>query len=526
MSVLGLPTQPWMYDNPHFIPEPAKFLICGGLATELKKLQRALQAQVAALEQDLDYLENLMNMPFKTVTDTLTDLNSMFQGLDNIVPNLNNLSSIQAIQDFVNSCIFLKDHPLLGNYYKLAQDFLDKYQEQFKIWVDDQKALLPTFEITDWFKDKVFDKMNKFLLFEKVQDFNKMLLCMNAICTLDQQGNPVGDLVDTVENSAQEFKNLKDRLRILPSSENMNKDDFFKSIMNKAATNAGLDPKKKLILNESLKTYDETQRKFTESYENIVQSMKNVEDGNAWDSNLPHIATAYNTHYNDPEIISSSTIFDSIFPDDVISPYVTTWVNEFQELTYPSGTTNKKDSVNVLIDVTSVTIEETKEREINCFTTYYSSVEIAVGSQECFITWDSTADEITYNVEHTSHGIADVGEPLYVIFDNSGYDEIDGKHQITIIDNDNYTFVAENTFLDSTGEFVDTYKIFHSDSGEASVGLPARARCGDYDAFGLTGVTEDELIYIRRYMAEAISKAIDNTMQEFTALEVERQIPY
>ena len=54
MSVLGLPTQPWMYDNPHFIPEPAKFLICGGLATELKKLQRALQAQVAALEQDLD----------------------------------------------------------------------------------------------------------------------------------------------------------------------------------------------------------------------------------------------------------------------------------------------------------------------------------------------------------------------------------------------------------------------------------------------------------------------------------------
>lgn len=527
MSVLGLPTKPWMYDNPGFLPEPAKYLICGGLATELKKLQRALLAQVAALEADIEYLETLMNMPFKTVKDTLDDLNSMFQGLDNVVPNIANLTSIQAIQNFIDSCIFMKEHPLLGDYYKWAQDQLDKYQEQFSIWVQDQKNILPTFEITDWFKDKVIDKMNKFLLFEKIQDFNKILICMNAICVLDEQGNPVGALVDEVENSAQQFKNLKNRLRILPESENMNKDDFFKSIMNKAATNAGLDPKKKLILNESLKTYEQTEAKFNESYENIVKAMKNINEGKSWNDNLPYIPTAYNTHYNTPSIISSSELFDIVFSDNVIGSYTTTWLNEFSNLEYPNGTTNKKESIDVIIDIKNVTIEETRDTEINCFTTYYSMVDIAIGNQDAFITWDSTTgDEITYTVEHIGHGIVDSGDVNYIILDDCEYEELEGKHQITIIDEDNYSFIADNIFVDSTGEYVKIYKIFHTNSGEYSVGIPARARCGDYGAYGLTNITEDELVYIRRYMAEAISNSIENTMQDFTALEIETQIPY
>lgn len=526
MSILGLPTKPWMYDNPGFLPEPAKYLICGGLATELKKLQRALLAQVAALESDIQYLEDLMNMPFKTVKDTLDDLNSMFQGLDNVVPNIANLDSIQAIQDFVNSCLFLKDHPLLSDYYKLAQDFLNKYQEQFKIWVDDQKGTLPTFEITDWFKTKVVDKMNKFLMFEKIQDFNKILACMNAICTLDENDNPVGDLVDEVENNAQQFKNLKDRLRILPESENMNKDDFFKSIMNKAATNAGLDPKKKLILNESLKTYEQTEQKFNESYENIVQAMKNIKEGESWDNDLPYVPTAYNTHYNTPTIISTSTTFDTIYGDSIIDTYVTTWTNEFSTLEYPSGTTNKKDSIDVYMDINYVNIVETKDPEVNCFTTYYSNVEVAIGNQDAFVTWSGVSDEITYTVEHIGHGIIDSGDPNYVILDECEFEEIEGKHQITIIDEDHYSFVADNTFVDSTGEYVKAYKIFHTGQGEHSVGLPARSKCGEYDAFGLTDVNTDELTYIRRYMSEAISNAIENAMSEFTALEIEGQIPY
>lgn len=524
MSILGTPTRSWMYDNPHFLPEPAKYMVCGSLSTESSKLDRLLKSRVEAFERDLEYMENLMNMPFKTVRDTLSDLNDIYQGIDDVIPNVSNLASAQAIESFVNNCLFLKNHPLLGNYYKLAQSLLDEYQEQFRLWTVDQITRLPTYEITDWFQTNVVDKMNNSQVYETVQDYNRITACMNAICVLDSSGNPIQELESSLDQSLENFQNLKTRLRILPDSEDMNKDDFFSSMMNKAASNAGLDPRKKFILNESLTTYKQSKTKFDQSHANIVQIMKNVEEGNTWNTNLPYTSTQFYTHYNEPEIYSYSALFDHIFDNNVIGNYTDIWTDGFANLHYPVGTTYKTENTDVLINIMSAAIIETRDPETNCFTTYQIQLDMAIGKKSCFLTWEDENDGSIFTVEHVNHGL--IGTNNYVIFDNSGYSEIDGKKLITVVDQDHYTFNSDFLFVDSTGEFADVYTTIHEGTGNSSIGIPARSKCGEYSIRGLTGVTHTELVYMRRTMSNAVLDAMEVALKLFTVLEIERQIPY
>jgi len=483
---------------PSWLPAPVKSVMCSKLESELDRLMRSLEGLKSALIADIENIENLFILPFKSITDAMSDVNNMIQGLDSAVPNIYDLSSINSIITFLNRCLYIKEHPLLKDAYKMAQQLLDEYQEMAEEFIQEAIDGIPTNVLNhidlgdklNWYKEK----LEKFKIFEKQQEVDDILICVQAICALDEQDDPIQEVQDYIDAKEAQLTSIRDDLRIVAEGR-LDADKIF--------TNAGLNTDEQLIMSTTMDAVEHVKETFVEAQENLSAAIG--------EEDLPHPATELYTHYNDPTFVSTSTIFDQVDPN-------ITYLNDFLEtwrgLQLPSGTTTKKGMLDVKIEIDACTITETPDPNVNCFSTYKALLKIIIGFFDCTLSGNGTTATIT----QINHGYTS-GDTI--IINDATNDILEGDHLITVVDAHTYTFSSTFSGTDSAS----ASSLFYSDEGEYSIGMPVCGTCGKYTVYGLSAASTEDLVYIRKHLSEAVKLAIAITLEKFSADEVESIIP-
>ena len=484
---------------PSWLPSSVKSVICSKLETELDRVTKAIQGIRSAMVADIESIENLFNLPFRTLEDTMTDVNNMLQGLDSVVPNIHDLSSITSIVLFLERCVYLKDHPLINNAYKMAQQLLDEYQAMGNDYIQDYIDLIPsnvlnTFDIGNKLLGYK-DKLNKYKISEKQADANNILICMNAICKLDESDNVIPEVQSYINTKTALLESLQTQMRFTSDG----------SIdLNRIYTNAGINTDEKLIMNNTIDAVEHVKETFTES-------QKNLEAATNGDT-LPYPSTSLYTHYNTPTFFSSSALFDTIDPSNMYSSdYLDTW----ESIQLPTGTTTKQGTLDVKIEIDECEITETPEPNINCFSTYNATVKIIIGFSDCRLSGDF--DTTTTTVTQVNHGYS---TGAIIIISDATSDILEGNHTITVVNDHVYTFTSTFNGL----EDAKASSLFKSAEGEYEIGMPVCGTCGKYIRYGIGSASNEDLYYIRKNMSEAVKNSIEKTMALFSASEVEALI--
>jgi len=483
---------------PSWLPSSVKSVICSKLETELDRVTKAIQGIRSAMVADIESIENLFNLPFKTLEDSMTDVNNMLQGLDAVVPNINDLSSITSIVLFLERCIYLKDHPLIKDAYKMAQQLLDEYQAMGSDYIQEYIDLIPsnilnTFDIGNKLLGYK-DKLNKYKVSEKQADANNILICMNSICKLDESDNIIPEVQTYINTKTALLSSLQTQMRFT-SDGSIDLDRIY--------TNAGIDTEEKLIMGNTIDAVEHVKETFTES-------QKNLEAATNGDT-LPYPSTSLYTHYNSPTFSSSSTLFNIIDPSIMYtSDYLATW----ESIQLPTGTTTKQGMLDVKIEIDECEITETPDPNINCFSTYYVIVKIIIGFSDCSLSGDS----LTTTVTQVNHGYS-TGD--IIIISDATSEVLEGTHTITVVDDHVYTFISTFNGL----EDAKASSLFKSTQGEYEIGMPVCGTCGKYTRYGIGSASNEDLYYIRKNMSEAVKNSIEETMALFSASEVEALIP-
>lgn len=483
---------------PSWLPSSVKSVICSKLESELDRVIKALGGVKTAMVADIENIENLFNLPFKTLEAAMTDVNTMIQGLDAVVPDIHDLNSISSIVLFLERCIYLKEHPLIKDSYKMAQQLLDEYQAMADEYIQDQIDLIPGNILNNFdLGNKLLeykDKLSRFKVSQNQSDANNILICMNAICKLDEQDNVIQEVQDYINSKVSTLSTLQSQMRFTSDGE-IDLDSIY--------SNAGLNADEKLIMGNTIDAVEHVKETFKEAQENLEAATNN--------ETLPHPSTDLHTHYNEPTFYSTSTLFDQI--DSSIS-YSEDYLETWNDLQLPDGTTTKKGMLDVRIEIDECTITETSEPNINCFSTYTVLVKIIIGFSDCTLSGDGTTTTVT-QVNH-GYSTGDV-----IIISDPASSTLEGNHTITVTGNHTYTFVSSFNGSDSAK----ASSLYKSGEGEYSVGMPVCNVCGKYTKYGIGSASNEDLVYIRRHLSEAVKEAIETTMELFTASEVESLIP-
>lgn len=483
---------------PSWLPSSVKSVICSKLESELDRILKSLDGVRTALVADIENIESLFNLPFKTLSNAMSDVNDMIQGLDDVVPNIHDLSSINSIILFLERCVYLKEHPLISDVYKMAQQLLDEYQGMADDYIQDQIDLIPgnilnAFDLGNQllgFKDK----LERFKISQKQTDANNILICVNAICKLDEQDNPIQEVQDYIDTKVANLASLQNQMRYTSDGE-IDLDKIF--------TNAGINTEEKLIMNNTINAVEHVKETFIEAQENLKAA--------ANEETIPHPSTNLYTHYNEPTFYSTSTLFDLVDPSIMYSEdYLETW----NSLQLPVGTTTKKGTLDIKIEIDECTIVETPEPNINCFSVYTALVKIIIGFMDCSLSGNGTITTVT-QVNH-GYSTGDV-----IIISDATNDILEGNRTITVIDNHEYTFISTFNGLDNAK----ASSLYKSAEGEYSIGMPVCGTCGKYTKYGIGSASNEDLEYIRKHLSEAVKESIETTMGLFTATEVELLIP-
>lgn len=483
---------------PSWLPAQVKIVICSKLESELERIVKSLEGVKTALISDIEEIENLFNLPFKTLEDAMDDVNDMVQGLDAVVPDISDLDSIEAIVLFLERCLYLKEHPLIKDAYKMAQQLLDEYQGLGASYIQDFVDLIPGNILNNFdLGNKLLgykDKLDKFKIPQKQSDANDILICMNAICKLDESDNPIQEVQDYIDSKTSTLSDLQDQMRFT-SDGSMDLD--------KILSNAGINPTEKLIMNNTIDAVEHVKETFKEAQENLEAATKGED--------LPYPATNIYTHYNSPSFYSTSSLFDQVDPNMIhTSDYLETW----NSLQLPSGTTYKQGMLDVKIEIDECTIVETPDPNVNCFSTYTTLVKIIIGFTDCDLSGNGSLTTVT----QVNHGYS-TGD--IIIISDATNDILEGNHTIAIISPHEYTFSSSFSGTD-TAKASSLYK---SGEGEYAVGMPVCSTCGKYLKYGIGAASNEDLYYIRKHLSEAIKDAIETTMGLFTADEIENLIP-
>jgi hypothetical protein len=483
---------------PSWLSSDVKSVICSKLESEFSRILKSLNGLKSALVSDIENIENLFNLPFKTLSDSMSDINNMINGLGSIVPDIYDLSSLNEILTFIERCTYLSTNPLLGDPYSMAKQLLDEYKNIATDYIQDYIDLIPSNILNSFdLGNKLLsykDKLEKYKIFEKQDALNGILSCINAICKLDEQDNIIQSVQDYVTAQTAALSTIEGQLRITSDGQ-FDLDTVF--------DNAGINTEERLIMNNTMDSIEHVKETVNEAYENL----KAASNGNT----IPYPSTNIYTHFNTPTIYSSSTLFDQIDPSIMYSSdYLSTW----SSLTLPSGTTTKQGTLDVKIEIDECSITETPDPNVNCFSTYTALVRIIIGFFECNVSGNGT----TVTVTHVNHGLSTGNE---IIVSDSTNDSMDGRHTITVIDTHTYTF--SSTFVGT--DTVDISSLFESKEETFEVGMPVCGTCGKFTKYGITSATDDDLYYIRKHMSEAIKEAIEGAMGLFTSSEVEDLIP-
>lgn len=489
---------------PSWLPAQVKTVICGKLESELDRILKALEGVKSAMISDIESIENLLSAPgkvFQSIEDSMDSVNDMIQGLDSVVPDIHDLDSINSIILFLERCVYLKEHPLIKDAYKMAQQLLDEYQgiatEYIQTKIDYMNNNWPgkinIFDISDKL-GSYKDKLNKFKVSQKQSDANDILICMNAICKLDEQDNPIQEVQDYIDLKTANLTSLQDQMRFTTEGA---------LDVDKVLTNAGIDVDEKLIMNNTIDAVDHVKETFNEAQENLEAATGGKD--------IPHPATDLYTHYNEPTFYSTSSLFDQVDPT---LTYSSEYLEKWNSLQLPVGTTYRKGMLDIKIEIDECTIIETPEPNINCFSTYTALVKIIIGFKDCTMTGDGATTTVT----QINHGYS-TGD--IVIISDATNDILEGNHTITVTNDYEYTF--SSTFNGS--DEAKASSLFRSGEGEYNIGMAVCGTCGKYDRFGIGSASNEDLYYIRKHLSEAIKEAIETTMGLFTATEIEALIP-
>lgn len=489
---------------PSWLPSSVKSIICSKLESELDRTLKSLEGIRSSMVDDIEDIEDLLSAPgklFRTLGDSMSDVNDMLQGLDNVVPDLTSINSISSVILFLERCLFLKDHPVLSNAYKMAQQLLDEYlamaDEYIQQYSDYMDNYFPTniniFNISDRLSSYK-DKLNKYKITQKYSDAGGILLCMNSICKLDESDNIITEAQSYINTKQTSLDNLKTQLRIT--------DDGSLDV-DGVLSNAGINTEEKLIMNNTLNAVEHTKETFKESQKNMEAATKGED--------LPYPSTDLYTHYNEPTIYSTSLLFDQVDPTITYeSDFLDTW----SELQLPSGTTTKRGMVDVRIEIDECTITETPDPNVNCFSTYTSLVKIIIGFSDCSLSGDGSITTVT----QVNHGYST--DDIIIISDATN-DVLEGPHTITVTNDHVYTFTS---IFNGTDE-AKASSVYKSVEGVYRIGIPVCGVCGEYNKYGISSATNEDLYYIRKNLAESVKTAIENTMVLFTSTEIEDIIP-
>jgi len=489
---------------PSWLPAQVKTVICGKLESELDRIVKSLEGVKSALISDIESIENLLSAPgkvFQSLEDSMDNVNDMIQGLDSVVPDIHDLDSINSIILFLERCVYLKEHPLIKDAYKMAQQLLDEYQgmatEYIQTKIDYMNNNWPgkinIFDISDKLGDYK-DRLSKFKISQKQSDANDILICMNAICKLDEQDNPIQEVQDYIDLKTANLTNLQDQMRFTTEGA---------LDVDKVLTNAGIDVDEKLIMNNTIDAVDNVKETFKEAQENLEAATGG--------KTIPYPATDLYTHYNEPTFYSTSSLFDQIDPTMMYtSSYLETW----NSLKLPIGTTYRQGMLDIKIEIDECTIVETPDPNVNCFSTFTALVKIIIGFKDCTLSGNGTTTTVTQ--VNNGYSTGDI-----VIISDATNDILEGNHTITIVNDHEYTF--DSTFNGS--DSAKASSLFKSGEGEYNIGMPVCGICGRYTKYGIDSANNEDLNYIRKHLLEAVKEAIETTMGLFTANEIEPLIP-
>jgi len=479
---------------PSFLPDSVKFMICGKLESEYNKMRGALDGLLNSLKKDINNIEIGLGSISNSLDSILGKIDDMLGDLGSVVPDFSSLESIDAVNSFITNCLFLKEHPLFSDASKLMQGMFEQFGDAASSFLSQfmtgPSGFLEFKLAGDLINYEV--KLNDFKIFEKSEELRKILRCMESICALDEADNPIQEIVDEVNNKKTILNQIQSDLRVT-SSGLLDKDVVY--------GNAGLNAEQKFAMNEIKTSIEKVKNTFNNAYESAVSAMKGKEE--------PHPDTELTTHLNTPTIITSDVVYDSIDPSlEYQSDFIETWNN----LSIPSGTTDKTGNLDTIIEIDSHSITETPNPDVNCFSVYKTIIRVAMGVYDCSIVGNGTIATVT----QYKHGLSTNGK-IFITDSSTGFN---GEHVITKIDSKTYTFISNVS--DSDNAKVSSK--FHLEEGGYVVGSPVCGECFKYTNFGLSICSSEDFVYIRKYLAEAIKKGIENATKKFTASEITDQL--
>lgn len=488
---------------PSFLPEPVRFMICGALEAEYKKLKASVDGFLRALMEDISSIEvglGFINNPLDDIMDGLKDMLGL---LDDAVPDLSDADSIQAIMDFISACTYLKDHSRFSNAYNLMKSMYDQYMDKADDFLSQWNTPAGAdFKLEINLGSQMNDYIEKLLAFQfpqKSKDLQAILACIEAICALDEADNPIQEIVDSVNAKKNALTDVFNDTRTKADG-SFDKDKVF--------DNAGLTTEKKFGMSKSMDALAKVKDTFKEAHANAVAATKG--------DPKPFPETEVLTHLNDPSFISTSVDYDEIDPDlEYEDEFLETW-NTLEE---PIGTTTKKGDLDTIVEIASCDLTETPDPKVNCYAVYKVLVNIIIGFRESFkITQTHVNDSNNPAVvKHYDHGM--VSEQIISISDSThGFD---GDFEITVVDTDTFTFVCSATIGEELGVKISLLK---SSEAEIAVGTPICGDCFKYTTFGLNACNDTQKSFIRKHLAKVIKEAMVDAMKEYTAEDIIGQL--
>jgi len=485
---------------PSFLPEPVRFMICGALEAEYKKLKASVDGFLKALQSDIQGIEDsLLDALTNPLDDLLGGLNNMLGALGDGVPDLSDMDSIKAIMDFISACSYLEDHPRYKKVYDLMKSatMYNEYIDKGKKFLTDMQEDLDLPEIG--MASKMNDYIQKLLDFkfpEKSKDLQDILKCIEAICALDEADNPIQEIVDDV---ATKKNNLTKAFNDTRTTTEGNLD------VEKVFDNAGLTTEKKFGMSKSMAAVTKVQDAFKEAHANVVAVAKG--------DPKPFPETEVLTHLNDPSFVSTSLDYDEIDPElEYEDEFLETW-NELEE---PTGVTTKKGDLDVIVEIAACSLTEIPDPKVNCYAVYEVLVNVIIGFRESFKI--TAGDPVT--VKHYNHGMS--SGQIISISDSTNDNYITVDHEITVVDEDTFTFVGPD---DGSGdEFGVKISLLKSSEAEIAVGTPICGDCFKYTTFGLNACNDTQKSFIRKHLAKVIKEAMTNAMKEYTAEDIIGQL--
>lgn len=479
---------------PSFLPDSVKFMICGKLESEYNKMKNALEGLVNSLISDINDIEDGLGSISNPLDSVLDKISDMLGDLGSIVPDFSSLEFVEAVNAFITNCLFLKEHPLFSDAAKLMQGMFDQFGDAAASFLDGfmtGPSGFLEFKLAGDLIDYEF-KLNNFKIFEKSEELRKILRCMEAICALDEADDPIQEIVDEVADKKSKLDQIQSDLRVT-SSGLLDKDTVY--------NNAGLDVEKKFTMDETKRAVEKVKDTFSKAHESAVAAMKSEEE--------PNPDTELKTHLNTPTIITSDSAYDTIDP---ALEYESDFIEVWNGLNLPSGTTDKTGKLDTIIEIDSHTIIETPNADVNCYSVYKTLIRVVLGTYDCSISSNGAIATVT----HYNHGLA-TGGKVFITDSSKGFN---GEHTITKIDTKTYTFISNI----SDSEDAKVSSRFHSKEGEFAVGSPVAGECFKYTTFGIGSCSAEDLVYVRKHLAEAIKKGIENALKEFDAWEIISQL--